>query len=335
MCINNVTHYIYMSSENTGAIGIFHAYGNEENLAALLDAKVGGKKTLKTGNKLQIKELRYGWLLGNRNSPIDEVMLAKPVDGMRVLMTHGGTAVRQAVKAFFHTAGCAEFTWNHPEPAARWQELDPLLDRILAGCLTEVQAAAVLEARAAAEKDGGEPRLPENLLLTHRLMLAGPPNVGKSSLMNRLAGFERAFVNSCPGATLDVVDELVDLAGFAVWLGDLPGFAAGGGELDRAAWRKAAERLSLAEAVLFVCDGSRPWLGEADLAAREVAAVLAGGKERPVLVVLNKSDLPPGMTGDPWRKYFPRAKAICVCSLPGGDAAVKLGEAALPLLARE
>lgn len=330
-----ITFFISMSSSQIGAIGIFHVYGREENLAALLDVRVGGKKNRGIHNTLQTKELRYGWFWGNQDSPVDEVMLAKPAEGMRVLMTHGGTAVRAAVGEFFRESDCVEATWDRLEALDGWRTLDPLLDRILAGCLTEAQAAAVLEAKLAAEEGGGRPApaLPGNLLATRRLVLAGPPNAGKSSLMNRLAGFDRAFVHDEPGATLDVVDELVDLAGFAVWLGDLPGFAGGADELGQAAWRKAAERLRLAEAVLFVCDASRPWEGETDRAAREVAAILAGGPERPVLVVLNKSDLPPGMEGEPWLACFPRAEAIRVCSLPGGNAEERVGEAVIGFLA--
>ncbi len=319
-----------------GALGIFHAYGEEQNLCSVLDSRVGGEKNRQIGNCLHSNELRYGWLRGEGDLPLDEVLLAKPAEGMRVLMTHGGKAVVEAVAAYFRNSACVELRLDRPGEAEAWRRVDPLLDRVLAGCLTGAQAAAVLEARQAAKEGGADLVLPVNLLATHRLVMAGPPNAGKSSLLNRLAGFERAFVHEEPGATLDVVDELADVGGFAVWLGDLPGFAAGGDELDRAAWGKAAERLRLAEAVLFVCDASRPWDEAADRAAREVAGVLAGAQrsERPVLLILNKADLPSGVTGEPWLAYFPRAEAIRVCSLPGGDAEEKVGEAVFRMLAR-
>lgn len=321
--MSTITLYVVASSRQKGALGIFHAFADEAILGAQLDCHVGTRTRSRSGNALQNNELRYGWLWGGDAEPIDEVMLAKPKPGMRVLMTHGGTAVREAVEGFFRDGGFAEMG-SLRNGEAFVKELDELYDTLLTNCVTEMQVAAVLQARER-ERNGEPWDIPEQVLATHRVVLAGPPNAGKSSLLNNLAGYDRAFVDPEAGATRDVVDELLDIGGYAVLLGDMPGFCESDAGLAAEAWERARQRLDLAEAVWFVCDGSGPWSGEADRAAREIAAIIkdkpAAGRAPAVLVVVNKSDLPPGWQGEPWREHFPDAGMVRVCSLPGGDAA--------------
>ncbi len=303
--------YLQASSTQPGALGIIHAYADDAVLAERLDRRLARKRNGALFESALAKgELRYGWLAGAGGESIDEVMLAKPAPGFRVLMTHGGAMVRRAVTGFLHDSAFAKMDVDSLR--------DEVVDPLLSSAVTQTQAAAILEARENA-RAGLPADIPPRLLLTHRILLAGPPNAGKSSLFNRLAGYDRAFVHEEAGATLDVVDELIDLGGFAVLLGDLPGFRPDAGGLEQAAWSKAAERLGLAEAVLFVVDGSRPWDSAADRAA-EAIAPFAG---RPILVVLNKADLPLAVEGTPWARHFPQARAIRVCSLPEGDAAEK------------
>jgi small GTP-binding protein len=318
--------YIQASCRQPSALGVFQAYGPEVELAASLDGRLGKKGGSQSRKYLRNNELKYGWLYRADGVALDEAMLAKPGEAMRVLMTHGGLLTCRRVEEYLIGEGFDSLEAASPEIQESWRRRDELLDPLLAGCLTQEQAAALLEFRA------GIGPFPEQLLLTRRLLLAGPPNAGKSSLFNRLAGYERAFVHEEAGATRDVVDELVDLGGFAVLLGDLPGFSPWAGGLDLEAGRRARSRLELAEAVLFVCDASRDWDAETEEAAALTAAAMRGGREggsaHPALVVLNKSDLPARLEGRPWERHFPEAESLRVSSLPGGDAAEKLAEAA-------
>lgn len=314
--------YLVAGSKQNGALGVFHLYAPETRLAADIDARLGGKNGPSTGNHLINNELRYGWFWDERGRLVDEVMLGRPAEGMRVLTSHGGLSVRESVTAYLEEKGYREIDIdtlaNNPESIN-----DSVLDSLLSSCLTEAQAAAVLSARL-----GGEPP-PAGLMRTHRVLLAGAPNAGKSSLLNHLCGYERAFVDEGPGATRDVVDELADVGGFPVWLGDLPGFGAvvRDDALAGEAWRRAEKRLAGAEWVWLVVDGSRPWEGESRRAAERVAELLSGRPAK-ILAVVNKSDLPAGFTGEPWRRQFPEAEAARVSSLPEGDAGRVLGEMA-------
>lgn len=316
--MSNATLYLTASSTLSGALGIFHAYGDEELLQRWLDGRIGSKNVGSVGNPLVKHELRYGWLHDADGKIIDEVMLACPVPGMRVLMTHGGRIVRATVEGYFATSG---FTRIDVDQAAGLRK-DRIIDVLLANCLTEGQVSALLEVR----QRGGEGwTIHPDVLMTHRVVLTGAPNAGKSSLMNMLSGYRRAFVHAEAGATRDVVDELVDLAGYAVLLGDLPGFSSADIGLAKEAWLRARRSLELAEAVWFVCDGSAAWDGETARAAQAVAVALSERETAcSVAVVVNKADLPEGFTGEPWREYFPAAEAVRVCSLPGGDARGRL-----------
>ncbi len=301
--------YRAVSSQQTAPLALYHVHADESTLAARLDGAVRMRKE-QAGKPLQMNELRYGWLHALSGRVLDEVMLARPENGMRVLMTHGGRAVREAVTAHLRETGFPEGD----------EDGDAVCDPLLAACITEAQAAAVLEAGQT-----GRP-VPEGLLKTRRLVLAGAPNAGKSSLLNQLAGYDRAFVHREAGATRDVVDELIDLAGYAVLAGDLPGYREGGEGVEQAAWALAAKTLAGADCVLFVADASTPWEGETAQAAEETARILrtAGeGQARPlpaVLVILNKADLPERLPENAWKAAFPGADALRVSSLEGGGA---------------
>jgi tRNA modification GTPase len=115
--------------------------------------------------------------------------------------------------------------------------------------------------------------------------IAGVANVGKSRLLNRLAGEERAIVHEIPGTTRDYLHAEVSVGGIPVLLVDTAGLRETGDPVEREGVRRSRDVISRADLALFVLDGSRP-AGEGDRAAyREVAG-------RPHMVLLNKSDLP-------------------------------------------
>ncbi|HVP41901.1 MAG TPA: tRNA uridine-5-carboxymethylaminomethyl(34) synthesis GTPase MnmE [Terriglobales bacterium] len=121
------------------------------------------------------------------------------------------------------------------------------------------------------------------------LAIVGRPNVGKSSLFNRLVERERAIVTASPGTTRDLVSETVSLGGIPVRLVDTAGIRPSRDEAESIGIQKTFEAAADADLVLVVLDASRPLTDEDD-------ALIARFQDRAAVVIENKSDLP--ATGD-------------------------------------
>jgi tRNA modification GTPase len=90
------------------------------------------------------------------------------------------------------------------------------------------------------------------------VVIAGRPNVGKSSLFNRLVGVDRAIVNEAPGTTRDLVSERVDVGGVAVTLVDTAGARATADAIESEGVDRAARASDAADLVLVVVDATEP-----------------------------------------------------------------------------
>ena len=115
-------------------------------------------------------------------------------------------------------------------------------------------------------------------------VIAGCPNVGKSTLMNLLAGAEKSIVTEIPGTTRDIVEESVTFAGIVLKLADTAGLREGTNVIERIGVERARARIQAAQLVFAVFDASRP-LEKEDTELLEVISV------QPAIVILNKADL--------------------------------------------
>ncbi len=118
------------------------------------------------------------------------------------------------------------------------------------------------------------------------LAIVGRPNVGKSSLFNRLVEHERAIVTATPGTTRDLVSETVSIDGIPVRLVDTAGIRTALDEAESIGVRKSMEALAEADLALIVLDPSAMDPTDSDL-----AELLGKTEGRPRLVVVNKIDL--------------------------------------------
>jgi tRNA modification GTPase len=117
------------------------------------------------------------------------------------------------------------------------------------------------------------------------VVVAGRPNVGKSSLFNLLAGVDRAIVTPVAGTTRDLVSERVGIDGFAVTLVDTAGWRATDDAVEREGVARSEQARGVADLIIVVLDRGEPLRSEDE----ELLAQTAG---RPRIVVANKSDLP-------------------------------------------
>lgn len=115
--------------------------------------------------------------------------------------------------------------------------------------------------------------------------IVGSPNVGKSTLMNRLAGCERSIVTEVAGTTRDVVEETVRLGDVLLRLSDTAGIHETDDRVETVGVEKARSRLQNAALVLAVFDGTRP-LDDNDRAIAQQAA------DGAAIAIINKADQP-------------------------------------------
>jgi tRNA modification GTPase len=112
-----------------------------------------------------------------------------------------------------------------------------------------------------------------------RTVIYGKPNVGKSSLLNLLLGYDRAIVSEVPGTTRDTIEEVINVRGIPVRLIDTAGARATTDEIETEGVRRTHQEIGQADLILHVVDGSAP---------RSVVELK--DRQRSVLL-LNKSDL--------------------------------------------
>ena len=116
------------------------------------------------------------------------------------------------------------------------------------------------------------------------LVIAGLPNVGKSSLLNTILQEERALVTAIPGTTRDSIEEVVDIQGMPVRIIDTAGIRDDAGEVEELGIQRARDLINKADLILFLIDGSRE-LTDGD---RKLYAQV---RHKPLLPVVNKIDL--------------------------------------------
>ncbi|MGN1000176.1 MAG: tRNA uridine-5-carboxymethylaminomethyl(34) synthesis GTPase MnmE [Faecousia sp.] len=139
--------------------------------------------------------------------------------------------------------------------------------------------------------------------------IVGKPNVGKSSLLNALAGFERVIVTEVAGTTRDTVEETVMVGSVKLRLMDTAGIRETSDKIEAMGVERSRRAIDQADLVIFVCDGSRP-LTEEDEAIIDLCA-----ERENAVAVINKTDL--GTVVLPSDLPFMNVVRICASSGEG------------------
>jgi len=196
---------------------------------------------------------------------------------MRSLQGEFSGMVRGLTDAVIELRTYVEAAIDFPE-----EEIDFLADEQLSGRFASVQE----------HFDGVEQCARQGKLLREGMtvVIAGRPNAGKSSLLNRLAGYDAAIVTPIPGTTRDIVRERIDIDGMPLHVLDTAGLRQGGDAVEEEGIRRAQVEMGRADRVLFVIDAG------ADPGA--TAFTQEGPRlppDVPVTLVFNKCDLATGI----------------------------------------
>jgi tRNA modification GTPase len=164
--------------------------------------------------------------------------------------------------------------------------------------------AAARLARLRSALEGIQARSHEGSLLRTgiQVVLAGRPNVGKSSLLNRLAGEERAIVTAIPGTTRDALRESIQIEGVPLNLVDTAGLREPGDEVERLGVERAQQEVARADLVLAIHDAS----------AADRAPPISAPAGAARIDIYNKIDLTPGFWPPPGEH-----PAVCVSARTG------------------
>ena len=168
----------------------------------------------------------------------------------------------QLIKALALLEAAIDFVDEHDVEKEAWKQVEPNV-RLLRDELIE---AVAVSGKAGAVRDG------------LKLVIAGPPNVGKSSLMNWLVGRDVAIVSTIPGTTRDVVERVIDFHGCALVVSDTAGIRDAGADLVEADGMERAKR-EVGNADILV------WMTAPDIISTVVP------ERVPDIFIVNKSDL--------------------------------------------
>jgi hypothetical protein len=204
---------------------------------------------------------------------IDEGIVARFSPTTAYLMPHAGPAVVRGLIDALRRAGIAEAA--NPDPLAAYPEATSLLEARMLAALARAASPLAIDllldqprrwnaSRPDADADPAvlaSSRILDRLIHPPLVVALGRPNIGKSSLLNALAGRRIALVADEPGTTRDHVGVTLDLAGLVVRWIDTPGIAATpSSSIDAAAQELALRAAAPADLLLLCADSTAPFL---------------------------------------------------------------------------
>ncbi|BBO36365.1 GTPase [Lacipirellula parvula] len=244
----------------------------------------------------------------------EEVIVIRSGDAAFEIHCHGGVAAAQRILAALESAGCviqSQADWAKQRSASL---IESEADAVLAQATTRRTAEMLLNQRNGALQqavaairellNAGQldaacdqlSRLLERAPLGRHLIepwlvaIAGRPNVGKSSLINAIVGYQRAIVFDQPGTTRDVLTAETAIDGWPVRLADAAGIRETNDPLEAEGVARARQQLQRADLVLWVLDGATLADSPQIAAAREWREELGVAEIDRVLIVVNKAD---------------------------------------------
>ena len=306
-----------MTGKGTGAISTIQVFGDKaEPIINKIFKPTGKKQTIPQPGKIllgtivdgseTIDEVVIGcegaetFAIGCHGNPIIVEMIMQLLQSCGVTLLTADELLHKILSAQKHT-GTIALEAKLTQPKAKTLEgtkiianqIDAGLNKKAAEWLKKISDISIEKMKSEAEQILKHSRTAKLIIIGCKAAIIGPTNTGKSTLLNCLAGRQKAIVTDIKGTTRDWVSaqckigplsvELIDTAGLDEELAAAPQDVVG-----KASQQKSIEILESADLVLLVLDNSRT----AEQLDERLLEKIAGGK---VLTVLNKSDLPAGL----------------------------------------
>lgn len=264
-----------------------HSHGGPVVLALLCEACMRAGARMAAPGEFTKRAFLNGRLDLSQAEAVLDTIRAKSAIGLRMAQRHlRGELAREIEGArslllgvLAHVEASIDFVEEDISFVQR-EELERVME----------QAATVIEKLESTARDG------RVLREGARVVIVGRPNVGKSSLMNRLLKQERVIVTPVPGTTRDVIEESFDLDGVVVRFVDTAGMREATDPIEREGIKRTQSAQADADLVLVVIDGHAHLTNE----DRQLFQAIAGTD---YLIVVNKDDLP---------------RAVDIAELPAG-----------------
>ena len=273
----------FVSPPTVGAIGVVALRGNvRPTLRALT-----GQETWHVG-RVYLADL----------AGIDEAIVSCVTDDAAFVLPHGGLRVMQKLRAWFdnsvHTTWAHESQelendrgqWERQHGGREFPEAKSVVEELMLRVLSTARSPLAIDLLLAqparwsnqrsefSEEDIARSERLNRLLLPPLVVLVGPANVGKSTLMNRLLGRDAMISADFAGTTRDYAAVEVDCGGLVVTLVDTAGVRQSSDLIEQESIGLAASLLESADLVLHMTDHEQPWLTDHELAIADVSRIM-------------------------------------------------------------
>lgn len=304
----NDTFFCRLTPQGRGAIATTMVWGPQ----ALTAVETFFRRARKGGNSGTPGSVVYGFWKSSNVDVAEDVVLSIDAHGRYSIHSHGGLisqsliagdlqqhGLREVSQAEFELIDSGNF-WLAQIRLALQQATtifaaQSLLDQLQVwpDWLREVRQrlekkerdAALAQIQSAIQRSA----VAIHLTTPWRVVLCGQPNVGKSSLINALLGYERVIVSELAGTTRDIVRQSAAIGGWPIILTDTAGLRESNDEIEKIGVELANQEAAVADLLIGVFDASLPW-SESDQQFL--------GRLSPHLVVFNKADI---LVSDPQR----------------------------------